>query len=375
METYDVIIVGVGAMGAAAAYHCAKRGAKVLALDARTPHHEQGSSHGATRAIREAYFESPDYVPLVQSSYDLWQALEEESGASLLDIHGGLYIGPEGHRMLDGVVTAAQAHGLEVDCLSASETMARFRGFSVPEGYQAVVERRAGVIQAPASFDAHIALARRLGAEIRFESPVRTWTQESSSSVTLEAAGETYGAGAVILTLGPWTCERLSELGLPIAGRRITVVHLEPSEPAHYNAGNYSVFAMATPGGLFAGFPHIDGEGVKVMRHDDGEVCTPDNIRREVLDSDTGEVQQFADQFMPDANGGIRKALTCIYTMTPDDHFIIDRHPGFNNIYYATGFSGHGFKFVPVIGEIMADLALTGTTAHPIDFLSAGRFS
>ena len=374
MGTYDVIVIGLGAMGGAAAYHCTKRGARVLGLDANPPHHQLGSSHGATRAIRETYFESPDYVPLVWRSYDLWRELEAETGTSLLSTSGAVYVGPEGHPMVMGVASAATQHGLDVTWLSPTDAVKRFPGFALPDGWRAVYEQRAGVLQAERCLQAHTDMARKHGADLRFGDGALSWRQTDGGSVVVDTANGKHEAGAVILTLGPWACDALSDLDLPLTGRRITVVHFETAKPDLYDPATMSVYFWATPEGVYAGFPHFDGEGVKIMRHDTGDVCTPACVRREVSNDDVAEVAHFADTYMPHVNNGTSTSHVCLYTMTPDNHFIIDHHPGFQNVAYATGFSGHGFKFAPVVGEIMADLVLQQETQHPTAFLSADRF-
>ncbi len=375
MGTFDVIVVGLGAMGGAAAFHCAKRGARVLGLDANPPHHRLGSSHGATRAIRETYFESPDYVPLAWRSFDLWRELEAETGNALLSCNGAVYVGPEGHPMMNGVASAALQHGLDYETLARADAMRRFPGFSMPDGWQAIYERRGGVLQADRCLDGHADLARRHGADLRFGESVRAWRQSDNGSVAVETDSGAHEAGAMILTVGPWACEALDELGLPLTGRRITVVHFETDQPALYDPDSMSVYFWATPEGVYAGFPHFDNEGTKIMRHDTGDVCTPATVRRTVTDDDMADVTGFADTYMPHANNGVRESHVCLYTMTPDNHFIIDRHPGFENVAYATGFSGHGFKFAPVVGEILADFVLDQQSSRPIGFLSADRFA
>lgn len=373
MNTYDIVVIGLGAMGGAAAYHCAKRGARVFGLDANAQGHALGSSHGATRAIRETYFEAPDYVPLAQRSYDLWHDLEQEIGTSLLSLKGAVYLGPPNNKLVQGVITAAERHRLPYECLTPKQAMERFPGFELPPGWEAVFEPRGGVLQAEVCQQGHLDLARRLGAEIRFELPARSWRRNAGGIVVDTTEGR-FEAGAAILTLGPWACEALRELNLPITGRRIAVIHFEPADPALYDPADMSVYFWATPDGVYAGFPHFDGEGVKVMRHDRGDTCTPSTIRRDINEADVEQVARFARKHMPHAIRRVLRAMVCLYTMTPDNHFIIDRHPHQPALVYACGFSGHGFKFAPVVGEALADLALEGKTRHPIGFLSADRF-
>ena len=373
MGTYDVIVIGLGVMGGAAAYHCAKRGARVLGLDANEFGHQLGSSHGATRAIRESYFEAPDYVPLVQRSFDLWRELERDGGMPLLSVKGAVYVAPAGHGLLEGVLLSARLHSIDCERLSSRQANQRFPGFAVPDTWEAVFESRGGVLRAHDCQKAHVDLARSRGADLRFGEAARSWRRESGNFVVMTDQGR-HTASKVILTTGPWACELLADLGLPLSGRRIPVIHFEPKEPARYDARTMSVYFWATPEGVYAGFPHFDGEGVKIMRDDRSETCTPATVRRDIDAADIAEVAGFAEKYMPFANGGVKKSLVCLYPMTPDNHFVIDRHSGQLGLVYAAGFCGHGFKFAPVIGEVLADLALDGETAQPVGFLSASRF-
>jgi sarcosine oxidase len=374
LGTYDVIVIGLGVMGGAAAYHCARRGAHVLGLDANAFGHSLGSSHGATRAIRETYFEAPDYVPLMQRAFDLWRDLERDSGMPLLSVKGAVYVGPAGHKLLEGVVSSAEEHRLGYERLSRKRANQRFPGFTVPEGWEAIYESRGGVLQAHDCQRAHVELARALGADLRFGEAAHSWRRVGGAYEVNTDAGRHF-ASKVILTLGPWACELLTDLGLPLSGRRIPVIHFEPKDRSRYDAETMSVYFWATPEGIYAGFPHFDGEGVKIVRHDRDDTCTPSTVRRDIDASDIDEVARFADKYLPFANGGVSRSHVCLYTMTPDNHFVVDRHPEQSGLVYAAGFSGHGFKFAPVIGEALADLALEGATSQPIGFLAAQRFA
>jgi sarcosine oxidase len=373
MPAYDVVIVGLGAMGGAAACHAAKRGARVLALDANSPGHKLGSSHGATRATRTAYFEAPDYVPLVQRAHRLWHELGEETGQSLLTMTGALYFGPPGNALTSGVRRAALQHDLPHDVLSAGEAARRFPGFAVPAGWETVWEAGGGLLRAEACLRAHTDLAVRAGAELRYSTRVTGWRRDGDG-VAITTADGTCHASAMILAAGPWAPQALAELGLPLTVRRIAVTHFDPIDPAHYPASDFSVYFWMTPEGVFAGFPHLAGEGIKIIRHDRGDGGTPETVSRSVTAAEADENASFLATYMPSANGRLRKTETCLYTMTPDNHFILDRHPDIPGLVYGCGFSGHGFKFAPVIGEALADLALEGATQLPIGFLSAQRF-
>ncbi len=374
MEQYDVVVVGLGVMGAAAAWSLSKRGVGVLGVDANPAGHRLGSSHGKTRATRESYFESPEYAPLMRQAHALWRGLERESQTGLLTMNGGAYIGPPNHHVLAGVRRAAAEHDLALETYTPAEMMALHPGYVIPHGWQALIERSSGVLNAEKCLAAFHSVSRRAGADLRFGVSALDWREEGGG-VIVELDSGPVQAKSLVLTLGPWAVERLSGLRLPIHGRRVTVAHFDALRPEHYASDTLGVFFWATPMGVYGGFQHIDGQGVKILRHDEGGACTPDTIQREVTDADIRAFTDFSSIYLPDVGTKVKEAYTCIYTMTPDDHFIIDHHPASRNIVYATGFSGHGFKFAPVIGEVLADLSLIGQTDKPIGFLRADRFS
>ena len=374
MEQYDVVVVGLGVMGAAAAWSHAKRGVRVLGVDANAAGHTLGSSHGKTRATRESYFESPEYVPLMKEAHALWRGLEAAAGVDLLTMNGGAYFGPPDHPVLKGVVQAAAEHDLELERYTPTEAMALHPGFFIPEGWQALIERTSGVLRAEACLTAFHDQARRAGAELRFGESVCSW-RPVNDGVIVDLASGSVRAKSLVLTLGPWAVEGLEDASIPIHGRRVTVAHFDTQRPENYANDDLGVFFWSTPMGVYGGFQHIDGQGVKLLRHDDGGACTPDTIQRAVTDEDIRAFTDFSRIYLPDVGDKVLDAYTCIYTMTPDDHFVIDHHPVSRNIVYATGFSGHGFKFAPVVGEVLADLTQNGETDRDIGFLRASRFS
>ncbi|MCB1379235.1 MAG: N-methyl-L-tryptophan oxidase [Alphaproteobacteria bacterium] len=371
---YDLIVVGLGAMGGAAAYHAAMRQARVLGLDANPEGHELGSSHGATRATRTAYFEAPEYVPLVQRAHEHWRNLEKETGHNLFTMTGALYLGTPGNPLTAGVIRAAREHGLMHDVLAGAPFARRFPGFALPEGWEAVWEAGGGIFRADQCLKAHTDAARRHGADLRYATPALAWRRDGNG-IAVDTPDGTFRASAMILTPGPWAPQALADLNLPLTCRRIVVSHVDALDPTMYPASDFSVYFWMTPEGIFAGFPHLDGEGVKVMRHDRGEDGSPETVRRSISDEDNAQTSRFLAKYMPAANGSVRRALTCLYTMTPDNHFILDRHPVIPGLVYGCGFCGHGFKFAPVIGEALSDMALEGTTGLPIGFLAADRFA
>jgi sarcosine oxidase len=371
---FDAIVIGLGAMGSATAYHLARRGHRVLGLDANARGHKNGSSHGTTRIIREAYFEAPEYVPLVQRAYALWRELEAESGRALLRMTGGLNIGTPESEFVSGARMSAQLHHLPYEELSNAEVAARFPGFRLPDEMVAIYEPNAGILDPEACVFAHLDLAARRGATIHHSEPARRWSA-GGDGVRVETDQGVYTAARLVITAGPWAGEVLAGIGLPLRVQRIVNVHFAPTEPELFAPERCPVYLMQVPEGDYYGFPALPGEGVKIGRHDIGEVCTPETIRRAIDPEEISMLRDVLDRYLPGAAGDVLHTLTCMYTNTPDRHFILDRHPAYDSVVYGCGFSGHGFKFASAIGEVMAELAMDGTTRHEITFLSAARFA
>ena len=372
MNSYDVIVIGLGGMGSAAAYHLAHRGRRVLGLDAHPRGHTQGSSHGRSRIIREAYYEAPDYVPLVQRAYALWRALEAESGRSLLTITGGLNVGQSDGEFVRGALASARQHGLAHESLTPEEVAARFPAFRLADDLVAVYEPNAGFLAPEDCVGAHLDLATRHGAELRHAEPARAWSADGGE-VRVETDQSAYVGERLVIAAGPWADEQLADLNLPLSVQRVVNVHFEPTRPELFGPDRCPVHIWEVPEGHYYGIPALPDQGVKFGRHDLGEICTPHTIRREVDPDEIEALRAVLDRYLPGAAGAVKWTLTCMYTNTPDRHFVIDRHPRHDRVVYACGFSGHGFKFSSAVGEILADLALGGTTRHPIGFLSAAR--
>jgi sarcosine oxidase len=355
---FDVIVVGLGAMGSAASYHLAKRGKKVLGLDRFTPPHTFGSSHGQTRIIREAYFEHPLYVPLIQRAYDLWTQLENESGAKLFQQTGGLMIGRPDGVILNGAKRSAEEHRLPYDLLSADDIVRRFPALKPGEDMVAVWEPRAGILFPETCVEAHLALARKQGASLHFEEQALRWNPDSTGVRVITSQGE-YRAERLILTAGGWINSLLPDLNLPFTVERQVLFWFEPrSELTQFNADRCPIHIWEYESGkFFYGFPDL-GNGVKVARHHDGDAAHPDSLNREVSAQESETMRRLVRKFLPDADGPLRSSAVCMYTNTPDEHFFIDAHPAFPQVTIASPCSGHGFKFSSVIGEILADLVV-----------------
>jgi sarcosine oxidase len=358
--SYDVIVVGLGAMGSAAAFHLARQGRSVLGLDRFTPPHGFGSSHGHTRIIREAYFEHPLYVPLVQRAYELWGELERSSDKDLLRITGGLMIGrPEGV-LVTGARASAELHRLPHELLTATDVRTRFPALCPADDMVALWEPRAGILFPEACVSAHLALAQANGATLRYDEPATAWKGDGDRLRVITDRGE-YAAQQVLLTAGAWIPSLVPELKLPLSIERQVLCWFTPRS-------NAAAFAPArcpihlwenAPREFFYGFPDL-GEGVKLARHHAGESADPDRLRREVGAEEIAAVRALMRRYLPDGDGPLRSTAVCMYTNTPDEHFWIDWHPGEPRALIASPCSGHGFKFASAIGEVLADLLIKG---------------
>jgi len=371
-ERATVIVIGLGIMGSATAWALARRGVRVVGLEQYAPFHALGSSHGKTRIIREAYFESPEYVPLVQRAYELWDELGERTGRRLLRVTGGVSIGRLDSPFIVGARESAQRHGLAHELLDAQEARKRFPVLALPDDFVALVEGRAGILFAEECWRAFCEDAVRHGAELRFGVRVHGFVLDGEG-MTVETDSGRLRADRVVVTAGPWSTTLLADLGLPLEVRRVLVVHVQPDDPTRFRPEVLPIFIMDVPEGEYYGFPFLPDQGVKFGRHDDGEVCTPESVRRTVTDDEVRWMTGVLERYLPGAAREILMTVTCLYTMTPDSHFVIDRHPEWPQVVFAAGFSGHGFKFASVMGEALADLALEGASRLPIGFLSFRR--
>jgi sarcosine oxidase len=376
---YDVIVAGLGGMGSAAAYHLAGRGKRVLGLERHTPAHDKGSSHGQSRIIRLAYSEGPDYVPLLLRAYELWEKLEEETGEDLMTLTGGLMIGPPGSTFFEGSKESAERYDLPHEVLHAPELKRRYPVLEPTPGTVALFEEKAGFVRPEASVKAHLARAASLGADLRFEEEILTW-QPTASGVRVATASEVYEAERLVVTAGAWAPRLLADLGLPLEVTRQILFWFDPVggvEP--FLPDRFPIFIWEPEdGNAFYSIPAHDGPrgGVKVaFFRADGMPTDPETIDREVHDEEVDFVRGYMARYVPALDGELLNAKTCMYTNTPDEHFVISVHPEHPQVAIAAGFSGHGFKFCGVVGEILADLATEGETGHPTDLFSPTRLA
>ncbi len=375
--SYDAIVIGLGAMGSAAAYRLASRGASVLGIEAFGRAHELGSSGGLSRIIRLAYFEHPDYVPMLKAAWELWPRIEAEAGGDqLIKVTGGLYVGRRGSGVLEGSLLSAREHGLEHELMDGGEAQARFPAFQLDEDMDALHEPLAGILFPEKCIAAHLSLAERHGAELRFDERVSGWSTDGDG-VTVRTDSGSYSAEKIVVAAGAWLPKLAPDLQLPLRIERNVLFWYEPvAQAAIFEADSLPVWIMELDDEhAFYGFPSLPGQGVKVARHHGGTTVDPDHVVRTTSDQDEQPVRDFLGRHMPSANGRRLDSRVCMYTNTPDFNFILDFHPDDSRILIASPCSGHGFKFSNVIGSIAADLVLDGRTSFEIDFLSIDRFS
>jgi sarcosine oxidase len=376
MPSFDVAIIGLGVMGSAALAALARRGRRVVGIDRFAPGHDRGSSHGITRIIRLGYFEHPSYVPLLRAAYPLWRELEAQSGQSLLTVTGILEIGAPESDLVVGTLRSSRLHNLAHDILDASSLIKRFPAFRLPDNFVGVFQPDGGFLRAEPTVAALQALARRAGAELRMEERVLAVEAHRDGVLVKTQHGDIL-AECAIVAAGPWLKSLLPQFPVPIRVTRQVSGWFEPADQARaqFAAERFPVFLLQNRDGVFYGFP-AETDGVKVAKHHHaGATVDPDHYDRAVSTADEDVIRTALKAHVPDAGGRLLAARTCLYTTTPDGDFILDRLPGCPQIIVASPCSGHGFKFAPVIGEILADLAVTGRTDHDISRFSLARFS
>ncbi|MEO6971259.1 MAG: N-methyl-L-tryptophan oxidase [Chthoniobacterales bacterium] len=373
---YDVAVVGLGGMGSAILAQCARRAATVVGLEQFERGHELGSSSGKSRMIRKAYFEDPAYVPLLLRAYELWRETEREAGAELLRITGLLMVGKEETEIIAGARRSAQEHRLPLESLTGHEIKARYPTLKVLDEEVGVFEPDGGVLDPERAVEAQLHLAAAAGAAMHFGVAMQSWTADAGGFAIEMADGTSLTSRALVLSLGPWFKNALARLGIPIRVERNVQAWFQPSSGA-YATPHFPPFLLDRAGlrAPLYGFPDF-GDGVKAAFHSLGDATDAVRVDREVSPQrDIAPIVEVMEQWMPGAAGTLRGAKVCLYTLTRDGHFVVDRHPLHPRLVLCGGFSGHGFKFAPVIGEIAADLALENGSRHKIDFLSLRRFA
>ena len=379
---YDVIVLGVGSMGSSACYHLAKQGHKVLGLEQFDIPHELGSHAGQSRIIRKAYAELTDYVPLLERAYQNWKTLETETGAQVYFKTGLVYFGKPSDPFITGVKQSSEKYKVPVNSLSADEVKRKYPQFNLPAGFEHLEEPDAGFVTPERSILLFTEQAVQRGAVIRTKEKVSEWKRENGV-ITVKTNKGVYSAKKLVITAGPWAGKMIPGFNSKLKITRQAVAWMKPKKWDNFTLGNFPCWIIEDDGQSFYGFPILPvGKfggplGLKLAKHyPGGDISDPDTINRIPKEQDENELIQALNKFIPDAYEETLVMKTCMYTNTPDEHFVLDYLPGYNkDVAIATGFSGHGFKFASVVGEIMTDLTTKGGTTLPIGFLNAKRFN
>ena len=369
MAHYDVIVIGGGTMGTAAAWELGKRGLSAAVFEQFEHVHPHGAHSGQTRVIRHAYAEGPDYVPFVFRADDLWMELEEATGETVLHRVGALEVSAPGNDHAHLARASAEANDIPFEWLTPEEIRRRFPQFRVGDDWVAGFGDRAGFLDVDRSLRAMAVEARKLGVEIHEQTPVEDWSW-TAQHVTVHAGGVSHSADRAIITAGGWTSRVLAELTLPLRLVRKTLFWLEADPPELYEQDRLPVYIAGIPGYEFYGFPRFGEPGIKVAVHNGGDETTLETIDRHVHDDEKAEIIGVASRVLKGVTGKVLRATTCTYTRTPDQDFVIDRHPEASHVVLGAGFSGHGFKFTPAVGELLVQLALGERETMPLFAMS-----
>ncbi len=380
-RNYDVIVIGAGSMGSATCFSLASRGCRVLGLEQfSVVPHEQGSHTGQSRIIRKAYFEHADYVPLLDIAYEKWRQLEQATAEQLYFRTGLLYSGPSEHEVIKGLKEAAGKYHIELNNIPLEQQRRTYPVFHLPENHEMWLEPEAGFLLPEKSIRVFIREAVKKGATIKTDQKVLSWKREKES-VEVVTETESYSAQKLIITAGVWAGKLISSMPLKIT--RQVIVWVAPEKPSLFLPERFPCWMMGNENGkgAYYGFPYLSPDqfpgpaGLKFALHYPDKETDPDQVNRRVGRSEIKQIIAGIKDYFPALNNKVVAARTCLYANSPDEHFIIDHLPGYDgDVSIACGFSGHGFKFIPVVGEILADLAMEGKTKLPADFLRLKRF-
>ncbi|MFN5171286.1 MAG: N-methyl-L-tryptophan oxidase [Cyclobacteriaceae bacterium] len=383
MKSFDVIVVGVGSMGSAACYYLSKAGAKVLGLEQFSIPHDHGSHAGQSRIIRKAYFEHADYVPLLHRAYENWAQLEKLTGHQVFYPTGLLYAGPRHHPLIDGTISSAQLHGIALETLTPQDQQRDFPQFSLPDDTTTLLEKKAGFITPERAILLYAEQAIRQGATIKTQQGVTGW-RDAGTHVEVTTPEDTYRCDKLVVTAGPWAPSQLPGLRPHLHVTRQVVAWMKPRKWEPFELDSFPCWLVAEDGvpGAFYGFPVLPVAsfgapvGLKVAYHHPGTTTNPDAVDRVNTQHEVEVLVQAVKRFLPQGFDEVLSVKTCLYTNSTDENFIVDFLPDTDKrVVVAAGFSGHGFKFCSVVGEIMTDLALTGKTNLPISFLHLDRLT
>jgi sarcosine oxidase len=372
---YDVIVAGIGAMGSAACYHLARRGKRVLGLERFGIPHTMGSSHGVNRIIRLAYYEDPSYVPLLRRAFELWRSLESEFGEQLLVVTGSIDASHPGSRVFSESLRSCEIHGLDHETMTGAELHARFPGIRLPDHYMALLQPDGGFVMSERAIVAHVSGALAAGAGIHGFEPVMSWTT-TSAGVRVETERGVYEADQLIISAGAWMGKLVDGLAPLVQPERQVLGWFQPLKPELFGPARLPVVNLEAEDGRYYSFPVYGIPGFKFGKyHHRDEQIDPDMWDRNPNPADEEVLREGIRSYFPDADGPVLTMSSCIFTNTPDEHFVVDRLEPGSPVVVASPCSGHGYKFAAVIGEILADLAVQDNTTHDISLFRLDRFA
>jgi sarcosine oxidase len=373
--TLDCIVAGLGAAGGAALYHLAGRGVRVAGFDRFAPPHAHGSSHGETRMIREAYHEDPRYVPLVRRAYDLWHDLSTNAPSPVIRETGGLFTGRPWEELVTGIRRSGDAHAIAIETIPQEERSRRVPWLRPDGDMVTITEPRAGFLLPERCITAHLEGARARGAAIHVDEPVTAWRSDRGT-VVVETSKQRYTTRRLMLCTGAWMTPVGGDIGAPLTVTRQTLFWFRPrGDATSFSPERFPVWAVEyVAGRLLYGFPDV-GSGLKVAVHYGGAPTTVDAVDRAVSDDEIRDMTALVDRYLPGITDGVTKTAVCLYTNTPDCHFLVDTHPSCDRVLVVSACSGHGFKFSSAIGEAAAQWATDGAWTHDLSLFSRRRFA
>ena len=373
-QQYDAIVIGLGGMGSATLYQLAQRGKRALGIEQFGIAHELGSSHGLTRIIRLAYHEHPSYVPLMRRAYELWRDLEAKTEEQILHITGSIDAGPPDGSNFKGSLLSCEEHDLPHDVLTSAEITKRFPGYRLPSETMAVFQGEGGFLLPECCISLFVEQAQTLGATVHTNERTLEW-HPTTNGVSVRTERGEYEAETLVISAGAWASKLLPALSAAAIPERQVLAWFEILRAEHFTPDAFPVFNLVVDEGQFYGFPEFGIPGFKLGKyHHLEENVDPDTIDREPNAQDESVLRDFTEKYFPGAAGATSSMKVCMFTNTPDEHFIIDCLPDSPQVVVAAGFSGHGFKFSSVVGEILSDLAIDGTTSHDIGMFRLARF-
>lgn len=377
--SFDVIVIGVGSMGAPACFYLSKRGCRVLGLEQFDVVHEQGSHGGQSRIIRKAYFEHPDYVPLLHRAYENWKTLEAETGQQVYYKTGLLYAGLQDHQLISGVKRSAELYKIELK--NVRDYRKQFPSLRFPENFEILFEPDAGFLTPEKCIRLYAELAIKCGALIHTQEKVLSWKYDNHE-IKVATEKKIYTGKKLVITAGAWAGKLITSLSDKIKVTKQLLAWVKPEKDKDFLLNRFPCWMIADDKpGCFYGFPMLPVEkfgmphGLKLAYHHPASATDPDRVNPNVAEEDINPLRYCLQNYFPGINSHTADYKTCLYANSPDEHFIIDLLPGSDNrVCIACGFSGHGFKFASVVGEILADLAMHETTPLPVSFLTYNRF-